>query len=178
MRAVLDACVLYPTLVRGLLLDAAGAGLITPLWSARILGEWTHAAARQGDGEVIQAEAALVQAQWPGALLPPVPDLEAGLSLPDPDDTHVLAAAISGQARALVTFNLRDFPPRTLARHSLTPWHPDALLLALLQEAPEPLARAIAARTAPLEAAGLTPRAALKRARLPRLGKAYGALTA
>ena len=48
MRAVLDACVLYPTVLREILADAAGAGLYMPVWSARILDEWRHAAARQG----------------------------------------------------------------------------------------------------------------------------------
>ena len=46
MRAVLDACVLYPTVLRGLLQHCAAAGLYVPLWSGRILEEWRRAVVR------------------------------------------------------------------------------------------------------------------------------------
>ena len=39
-------------------------------------------------------------------------DLIPGLQLPDPNDRHVLAAAIRGHADVIVTMNLRDFPAR------------------------------------------------------------------
>ena len=48
MKAVLDACVLYPTVLREILIGVADAGLYTPVWSPRILAEWRHAAARLG----------------------------------------------------------------------------------------------------------------------------------
>ncbi len=73
MRAVLDACVLFPTLTRGLLLDAAAAGVFTPLWSPRIAFEWTNAAARETPAGLVEAEARALAARF--ALL-----LAAGLS--------------------------------------------------------------------------------------------------
>lgn len=51
------------------------------------------------------------------------------LTLPDPDDRHVLAAAIHTRADVLVTANLRDFPHDTLKQHGITPQHPDAFVL-------------------------------------------------
>ncbi|MBL3553988.1 PIN domain-containing protein, partial [Rhodovulum sulfidophilum] len=44
MKVLLDACVLYPTVLREILLGVARRGGFTPLWSARILEEWARAA--------------------------------------------------------------------------------------------------------------------------------------
>ncbi|HMA95113.1 MAG TPA: hypothetical protein VKP30_20620, partial [Polyangiaceae bacterium] len=45
--------------------------------------------------------------------------LVEGLELPDPNDRHVLAAAIHGGASVIVTMNLRDFPERFLVPHAV-----------------------------------------------------------
>ena len=52
-------------------------------------------------------------------------DLIEGLKLPDPDDRHVLAAAIHSECDAIITFNLKDFPPDYLAKFNIEPTHPD-----------------------------------------------------
>jgi len=58
------------------------------------------------------------------------------LDLPDPDDRHVLAAAIVGHADAIVTFNLKDFPEVSVSRHEIEILHPDDFLVAQYDLAP------------------------------------------
>lgn len=172
MRAVLDACVLFPPVMRAMLLGAAAAGGFVPLWSERILEEWARATRRLPEGAeaTARAEAAGLRLAWPDATVT-VPDaLVADLSLPDPDDRHVLAAAIAGGATVLVTLNRADFPGRTLARHGITLRDPDGLLVELAADGIDLAAVAAAARGA--RTAGLRPM--LKRAGMPRLGKLLG----
>jgi predicted nucleic acid-binding protein len=177
MKVLLDACVLYPTVLREILLCVAGRGLFTPLWSERILEEWARAARKIGPTGEAQArgEIALLRANWPRASVPPHEGLEARLWLPDPADVHVLAAAIAGSADLILTFNATDFPRRTLEEEGLRRDSPDHFLLELWREAPE------AVETCVAEVHGVACRMAgeemdlrklLKRARLPRLGKA------
>ncbi|MGP9792119.1 RSP_2648 family PIN domain-containing protein [Roseinatronobacter sp. NSM] len=177
MRAVLDACVLYPTVLREILVGVAARNGFTPVWSARILAEWQHAAARLGPaGAVIAAgEIAQLRALWPMAEIPAAPELEARLDLPDAADKHVLATAISAQAECIITLNLRDFPRRALQAEGVQAQSPDAFLMALWLDAPQCVEQAVhAARTATEAASGRAQplRALLKRANLPRLGKA------
>jgi hypothetical protein len=51
------------------------------------------------------------------------------LSLPDPNDRHVLAAAIKDQAQLIITFNLKDFPQKSLAPYGIDATHPDDFVL-------------------------------------------------
>ena len=59
-------------------------------------------------------------------------ELEPAITLPDPDDRHVVAAAIRAGASVIVTFNLRDFPEDELARHGVVAMHPDLFALEVL----------------------------------------------
>ena len=126
MRAVLDACVLYPTVLREILVGVAARGGFTPLWSARILAEWQHAAARLGPAgaAVASGEIAQLRGLWPMAEIPATPELEARLDLPDAADKHVLATAISAQADCIITLNLRDFRAARCRRKGCRPKAP------------------------------------------------------
>ncbi len=73
---------------------------------------------------------------FPDARVEGFESLEEGLELPDPDDRHVLAAAIRGHVDVLVTSNLKDFPPRALRPYELEAMRPDAFVMALLEERP------------------------------------------
>lgn len=177
MKVVLDACVLYPTVLREILIGCAARGLYTPLWSARILEEWARATVKLGPGAetVARGEVAALRVRFPGAEVKPAPGIEARLWLPDPNDIHVLAAAISGNADLIVTFNAQDFPRATLTEEGLDRRDPDQFLLGLLSQDPETVAEVVEATRAEAErlSGEAQPlRALMKRARLPRLGKA------
>ncbi|WP_372603549.1 RSP_2648 family PIN domain-containing protein [Actibacterium sp.] len=177
MKVLLDACVLYPTVLREILLCVAGQGLFTPLWSERILEEWARAARKIGPtGEAqARAEIALVRANWPRAVVPWAEGVEARLWLPDPADVHVLAAAITGSADILLTFNAQDFPRHTLTEEGLERLDPDQLLMRLLPTAEAEITACVNkvhAEACRLSGEDLNLRALMKRAHLPRLGKA------
>jgi hypothetical protein len=83
-----------------------------------------------------------------------VTDYEAlvtGLDLPDPDDRHVLAAAIRCGAQVIVTMNLRHFPPESLRRYHIDPQHPDDFVLGLIDLAPGAVASIVMQQAAALK---------------------------
>ncbi len=175
--AVLDACVLFPTVLREILTDQAVLDLYRPVWSRRILDEWRHAAARQGlDAGV---EIALLESRLPQALVTPSGGAE-GLDLPDPADRHVIEAALAAGSDTIVTANLRDFPRGALAALGLQAVHPDEFLRDLYLRAPDPILAAITATEARAHAAGaaLNRKELMRRARLPRLTKVIARLEA
>ncbi len=177
MKVLLDACVLYPTVLREILTGVAGQGLYTPLWSERILEEWARAARKIGPtGEMqARAEIALLRARFPNAVATAQDAVEARLWLPDPNDVHVLAAAIAGSADVLLTFNVQDFPRNTLAEEGIQRDGPDTFLLSLWQQHPEVVSdcvKKVWEEAQRLSGESIEQRALLKRARVPRLGKA------
>ena len=177
MRVVLDACVLYPTVLRELLLGVAAKGLYEPQWSDRILREWVLATAKLGPvaQALAEGDAALAKAAFPRASVPAQPNIEARLSLPDPNDIHVLAVAIAGHADAIVTFNAVDFPRPVLADEGIERRDPDGFLWELWSRHPSDVGAVVAvvhARAEEMAGKPLPIRAFLKRAQLWRLGKA------
>jgi len=174
-RVLLDACILYPSVTRELLIGAAKQGFFTPLWSARILEEWRHTARRYGIGPVADIEIALLRVGWPKAEVVPNEALEATLALPDRNDRHVLAAAITGGAQELLTRNLKDFPTRVLARHQLVRREPDGFLLEMGDRL-SPVVTVVYQRAQEMGGEAISCRRLLKRAGLPKLGKYFQAL--
>jgi predicted nucleic acid-binding protein len=177
VKVLLDACVIFPTVMREMLLGVAATGMYQPLWSPRILEEWALAARRFGaEGEAqARGEIALIEAAFPKASVAPAPGLETRLWLPDANDIHVLAAAIAGSADVIVTNNAKDFPRGLLAEEGLSRADPDAFLYGLWQGQPEVVAGVAAkvlAEARRLSGEDWRMRALMKKARMPRLGKA------
>ena len=74
---------------------------------------------------------------YDACVLHPAPLRDLLIRLPDPDDRHVLAAAIRAGAETIVTANLADFPRDSLACHQVEAKHPDDFVVELIDSAPE-----------------------------------------
>ena len=71
------------------------------------------------------------------------------VTLPDPNDRHVMAAAIKGRADVIVTFNLKDYPADVLETYDLEAQHPDVFVRHLIDLSPSAViaaARTVRAR--------------------------------
>jgi hypothetical protein len=79
----------------------------------------------------------------PGCLVTGYEELIPTLSLPDPDDRHVLAAAIHSGASFIVTFNLGDFPGSSLEPYHIEAIHPDEFVVRLWDEHPAAVLEAV-----------------------------------
>lgn len=121
--AVLDTDVLVAVLVRNTLLTLAEAGFYRARWSDVTLDEFTRVLPRANPE--VSPETALRQRNrmtiaFPEGMVEVDAQLIAALTLPDPDDRHVLAAAIMSRAGVIVSNNLKDFPAVTLDRYGIT----------------------------------------------------------
>lgn len=131
--ALLDACVLYPLAMTDALLSLATAGFFAAKWTTRIEDEWIRAL--EGNRPDLLGKLALRRASMREAVLDwEVPHsawtaLESGIVLPDPNDAHVLAAAIAGHADCIVTSNLKDFPAATLVEYGIEVVDPDTFII-------------------------------------------------
>lgn len=80
-----------------------------------------------------------MNAALPEAVVADYRPLIADLTLLNPDDRHVLAAAISAKASVIVTWNLKDFPAGNLLAHGVTSKSPNDFLIDLHGAFPEAL---------------------------------------
>lgn len=130
--AVFDSCVLFAEMTRNLLLNLAETGLFSAKWTADIHGEWISsllARKPQIKQERLERLRQLMDMAIQDCLVTGYEPLIEGLSLPDPDDRHVLAAAITASADVIVTTNLKDFPVEALQPFHLVAQHPDEFIV-------------------------------------------------
>jgi len=135
-----DACVLYPAPLRDLFMRLALVDLFHARWSDDIHDEWTRSvAANRPDisPKNLARCRKLMDEHSPDSNISGYELLIPSLCLPDPNDRHVLAAAIHGGVNLIVTFNLSDFPASALGPHSIEAVHPDDFIAGLFDEASE-----------------------------------------
>jgi predicted nucleic acid-binding protein len=134
-----DACVLYPAPLRDLLLRLALVDLFHARWTDQILDEWIRNLLKNRPDlapEQLTRTRQLMNEHVLDALITGYDTLVPGLSLPDPDDRHVLAAAIRGGADAIITYNLKDFPEAVLTVYGIEALHPDDFIACQLDLGP------------------------------------------
>jgi predicted nucleic acid-binding protein len=146
VTAILDANVLYPAPLRDLLMRLALAGLFRARWTEAIHDEWVRSVLANNPSlapERLARTRALMNEAIRDCLVTEYEGTIGSLSLPDPKDWHVLAAAIHAGAEVIVTFNLQDFPDNVLTVHGIEALHPDDFVTTLFDDAPEDFCAAV-----------------------------------
>jgi predicted nucleic acid-binding protein len=134
-----DANVLYPAELRNFLMHLALTGIFGARWSEDVHEEWIgNLLSNRPDltREKLERTRQLMDRAAPDSLVTGYEHRISGLTLPDPNDRHVLAAAIHAGASVIVTCNLADFPSHILEEFDIDAQHPDEFILHLLDLAP------------------------------------------
>ena len=152
---VYDACVLFPAPLRDFLVQVGLSGLCQVKWTSHILDEcFRNVLSKRPD--LSEASLAKTRSRMEEA----IPDVNVkhyegligGISgLPDPDDRHVVAAAIRCGAQVIVTTNLKDFPASALSRYDLEAQHPDAFIRNLIDLDEDTVVQVLRAQAARLK---------------------------
>src|SRR3990167_3525867 len=132
--ALLDACVLYPAPLRDLFMQLALTDLFQAKWSHNIHEEWIRNLLKNRPNitkEKLEKMRAMMDNNIRDCLVENYESIISTLSLPDKNDRHVLAAAIKSSSSVIVTFNLKDFPKKTLKQHKVKAQHPDDFIVNL-----------------------------------------------
>jgi predicted nucleic acid-binding protein len=128
--ALLDACVLAPMpLCDTLLRLAEYPAFYRPLWSEEILREVGAVLDKLGYSEK-QRDRRInaMRAAFPEALIKLPAKLDS-FNCPDENDRHVMAAAVRGQANAIITQNVKHFPSQCIEEYGLLCQTPDDFLV-------------------------------------------------
>ena len=151
---IYDACVLYPAPLRDLLIRLGTTGLFRARWTNQILDEvFRNIIANRPDldEEKLARTRELMNKAVRDVLVENYEDLIDGLSLPDPDDRHVLAAAIRCDAQVIVTWNMKDFPAEKLTPYNVEAQDPDEFVLNVMDLKPTAVSQAIERQAASLK---------------------------
>ena len=137
--ALLDANVLYPAPMRDVLMPPAVTDIFKAKWSEDIHREWIDALIRNEphrDRTALERTRDLMNQATRDCLVTGYEAIVPSLELPDPNDRHVLAAAIVGRCDVIVTQNLKDFPEDALEPYGIETLDPDDFLSNHLALAP------------------------------------------
>lgn len=114
--------------------------LVDARWTDEIHDEWIRNLVAGVPGipiERLQITRKLMNDALPDATVTGYQAHIEAITLPDPDDRHVVAAAIAAGASIILTWNVRDFPTKELKKHGLIRQTPDVFLTDLYERAPD-----------------------------------------
>ncbi len=157
--AIYDACILYPFHLRNIIVQAAVDRLVHARWTEEIHDEWMRNLVGKAPSlsiERLEATKRLMNIALPAATVTGYDRHIQTVSLPDPDDRHVVAAAIEANASHILTWNLRDFPAGDLKKHGLVRQTPDAFLAGLYDQVPQLLLASLANARLNLSKSGMS----------------------
>lgn len=175
--AFFDANVFYGARLRSLVLFVAQTKLFRARWSDSVHDEWIRTLLKNRPDlqpEDLDRTRSLMNAAVPDCLVTGYEPLMRGIELPDPDDRHVVAAALMTRANVIVTFNQKDFPSGVMEQFRLHTKHPDDFLLDVFSLSPPDVSEMILEdfhhyRSPPLAFADYL--SSLARAGVPELAK-------
>ena len=136
---IYDSCILYSAPLRDLLMRLALTDLYHAKWTQEIHKEWMRNLLKNRPdltSERLESIRSKMDLHVRDCLIEGYEDLINGITLPDPNDRHVLAAAIKANAQTIVTYNLSDFPSSILGKYEINAQHPDEFLRHLLDLSP------------------------------------------
>lgn len=144
--ALYDSNVLYPAPLRNLLMHLAMNDLFRARWTNDIHEEWiSNLLENRSDLSRPQLEKVrdLMNENVLDCLVEGYEDIIPSLTLPDPNDRHVLAAAIISNTSVIVSFNLKHFPKKYISKYGIDVQHPDDFLLYLFDISTEKVCNAV-----------------------------------
>lgn len=150
---IYDACVLYPAPLRDLLVRLALTKRFRARWTNKIQEEWIEALLKKNaelPRERLEQTAIKMNKAVPDCLVEGYESIIEGLSLPDPDDRHVFAAAIRAGADAIITMNQKDFPDVELNKYDIFCLHPDEFIMDIADLHPATVTSAVKQQRADL----------------------------
>lgn len=134
-NAFFDANVLYRAALRDFLMRLAQNAMFRARWTNQVHEEWISSLLGKRpdlNRGRLERTRKLMDSIIRDCLVEDYEGLIPTLTLPDPNDRHILAAAISCYADVIVTFNLQDFPASELSKYKIRAQHPDDFILGLM----------------------------------------------
>ncbi|MGC8540921.1 MAG: PIN domain-containing protein [Phycisphaerae bacterium] len=174
-----DACVLYPAMLRRLLMYMAVDHLFLARWSNAVHEEWMRAVLNNRPDitrRQVERIRDLMNENATDSLVFGFENRISNLTLSDPSDRHVLAAAFQCRASMIVTFNLKHFPVFALKQYDIEARSPDDFICFLVEMVPDMVCRAARRHRLSLKSPPMTVEASLHNLEISGIVKTVKAL--